>query len=198
MSMAQDFLDKLQTGRVETKVATESIYPWTRLNAVLENNRNQPSEYEKLIESPAPTIGNATPELAPAVSVKKTMQQTPVQQQPVQQNQPQQPTEPSVEAPTLEDLEKYKTTIDKIFNVKHFGKLVAPTIRNSIRKALKEQLPSLDYKNMEFIEKFEEANGQVTKVATRIAGEFKGILKEYKAAVQEIAGVEVESVLSEE
>jgi len=195
MSMAQDFLDKLQAGRVETKVATESIYPWTRLNAVLENNRDQPSEYEKLIESPAPTLGNATPELAPAVSVKKTMQQPPTQQQPVQQT-PQQP--PPAEPSEEEQLKKYETIIDKIFDRKNFGKLVAPTIRNSIRKTLKEQLPDLDYKNLEFIEKFEEANELVTKVASKIAGEFEGVLNGYKAAIQELAGIEAETVLSEE
>jgi len=132
------------------------------------------------------------------VSVKKTMQQPPVQQQPVQQNQPQQPTESSVEAPTPEQLEKYKAAIDKIFNVKHFGKMIAPEIRNSIRKSLKEQLPSLDYKDANFIEKFEEANGQVTKIATKIASEFEDVLREYKTAIQGLAGIEVETVLSEE
>jgi len=198
MSMAQDFLDKLQTGRVETKAANESADFWTKLQAVMEDGARRLAEEEQQIEvKPQPTIGNATPMFAPAVSMKRTLQQTPVQQQPVQQNPSLQPAEPN-EAPTPEELEKYKVTIDKIFNVKHFGKLVAPEIRNSIRKSLKEQLPSLDYKDANFIEKFEEANGQITKVATKIAGEFEGVLREYKAAVQELAGVEVESILTEE
>jgi len=197
--MAQDFLDKLQSGRIETKAADESADVWTKLLAVMENGARQLAEEEQMEVKPQPTLGNATPMLAPAVSMKRTLQQTPVQQQPVQQNPPQQPSpaEPS-EAPTPEQLEKYKTTIDKIFNVKHFGKLVAPEIRNSIRKALKEQLPSLDYKDADFIKKFEEANEQVTKVATKMAGEFESILREYKAAVQGIAGIEAETVLSEE
>jgi hypothetical protein len=38
MGMAQDFLDKMRTGRIETKAVSESIHPWTRLRAMLENN----------------------------------------------------------------------------------------------------------------------------------------------------------------
>jgi len=199
MSMAQDFLDKLQAGTIETKAADESIDFWTKLQAIMEDGARKLSEDEEQKEvKPQPVLGNMTPMLAPALPMSKILRQTPVQQQPVQQTPAQPPPAEPSEAPTPEDIEKYKTTIDKIFNVKHFGKLVAPSIRNSIRKVLKEQLPNLDYKNMEFIEKFEEANGQVTKVASKVAGEFEGILREYKAAVQGIAGVEVESILTEE
>jgi archaellum component FlaC len=195
MSMAQDFLDRLRTGRVETKVVSESIHPWTRLRAVLENgNESQPSAYEKAVENPVPALGNATPKFAPAVSIHKAMQQ-----QAAQQNPPQ-PAESGGDANASEQTENYEERIDRIFDRKHFGRMVAPAIRNSIRKALKEQLPGLDYKNPDFIKQFEEINEQVTKAASKTAGELEIILDEYKASVKKLAGVKESnpSVLAEE
>jgi hypothetical protein len=197
MSSAQDFLDRLQTGRIEAKSAAESIDPWIRLHAALENNNmNQPSAYEKVVENPIPTLGNATPQKAPAVSIHKAMQQ-----QAAQQNPPP-PAKPSgdASADVPEQSEKYEARIDRIFDRKHFGKMVAPAIRNSIRKALKEQLPGLDYKNPEFVNEFMEICGRVDKAASKIAGEFEIILDEYKAIVKKLAGVKESnpSVLAEE
>jgi hypothetical protein len=152
-----------------------------------------------MIESPAPAIGNATPKFAPAVSINKAMQQQ--AQQPIQQNPPPsaEPSNDARPAPTPEEIKGYGAKIDKIFGPKHFGKLIAPAIRNSIRKVLKEQLPNLDYRDPGFIRKFEEACGKVDKAASRAAGEFSIILEEYKAAVGSLAGINVESgVLADE
>jgi hypothetical protein len=190
MSSAQDFLDKLRTGRVETKSAAESIDPWVRLHAALENGNANQSAYEKAVENPSPTLGNATPLKAPAVSIHKAMLQ-----QTMRQNQPQ-PAEP--DAPAPEQLENYEERIDRIFNSRNFGWMVAPAIRNSIRKALKEQLPGLDYKDPEFIKKFEEINGKVEKAAAETASEYEGILGEYKAIVKNLAGIKESGVLAEE
>jgi hypothetical protein len=185
MGMAQDFLDRLRTGRVEAKTEAESIHPWSKLRAMLEDdNESQPSAYEKTVENPIPAIGNATPKLAPAVSIHKAMQQ---------QNQPP-PAEPSVP----EQQENYEERIDRIFNSRNFGKMVAPAIRNSIRKALKEQLLGLDYKNSDFIKRFEEINGKVEKAASETVSEYEGILGEYKAIVKNLAGIKESGVLAEE
>jgi hypothetical protein len=199
MGMAQDFLDRLRTGRVEPKAESDSVDPWIRLRAALENsneNRSQPSAYEKAVESPAPAIGNTTPKLAPAVSIHKAMQQQAAQQKPPLLAEP--GSDANADAP--EQSERYEARIDRIFDRKHFGKLAAPAIRNSIRKALKEQLPGLDYKNPEFVNEFMEICGRVDKAASKIAGEFEIILDEYKAAVKKLAGVKESnpSVLAEE
>jgi hypothetical protein len=195
MGMAQDFLDRLQTGRIETKAVSESIHPWTRQRAMVENgNESQPSAYEKAVENPIPAIGNATPKLAPAVSIHKAMQQ-----QAARQNLPP-PAEPGGDASAdePEQTENYEERIDRIFDRKHFGRMVAPAIRNSIRKALKEQLPGLDYKDHEFIKKFEEINGKVEEAAAQTASEYQGVLGEYKAIVKNLAGIKESGVLAEE